>query len=514
VSVQKQTTSDGGAVSGRRRQRRRKARTRPRLAADLRQVDWQAVDWARVDRRLARFDAGSLAVLLAAAADSPGGGHRLPSLTVLWLRCMSRPPAGAVIAAPAHLPQLLSAARDAAPQLRVLEDCRPADPRLLVRFPAAGQRFRVHPGSLLNPVLTLRSVAATAEAIDDFVLGRHGFRLTDLLEVALRYSDHQMGVLADTWPDSGLALDRPDPPGEDLRARVRRIARTPVTVTGAEVSAAAAADAEPGDWTAACEYPDRAAAAWRWATRPAAEMNVDLFPGAERLGAVLAAGALGRDWPVPAALVVSAVAVAAAVLAREAADDEQSARRMQEVTQRRALAAFGHRVAPAPAPDAQVPEAAGSFPLPDAPVAVIVPASRHAFAAGLASGLDLDSNPTKLIEIVEIGKQLLITRGSLTTFSIANDVEVLRHAAGHVRGRLPGAAPPQHHGAAQPDVRDHVGDHLQRADHHRADPAVAARRAVHAVLGFGPAPAKLVDLRPGRADHPVHRHQNSSTSPS
>ncbi len=36
--------------------------------------------------------------------------------------------------------------------------------------------------------------------------------------------------------------------------------------------------------------------------------------------------------------------------------------------------------------------------------------------------VDLDSNPTKLMEIVEIGKQLLITRGSLTTFSIANDV--------------------------------------------------------------------------------------------
>ena len=36
--------------------------------------------------------------------------------------------------------------------------------------------------------------------------------------------------------------------------------------------------------------------------------------------------------------------------------------------------------------------------------------------------VDLDSNPTKLIEIVEIGKQLLMTRGSLTTFSIANDI--------------------------------------------------------------------------------------------
>jgi K+-transporting ATPase ATPase B chain len=36
--------------------------------------------------------------------------------------------------------------------------------------------------------------------------------------------------------------------------------------------------------------------------------------------------------------------------------------------------------------------------------------------------VDLDSNPTKLIEVVEIGKQLLITRGALTTVSIANDV--------------------------------------------------------------------------------------------
>jgi K+-transporting ATPase ATPase B chain len=39
-----------------------------------------------------------------------------------------------------------------------------------------------------------------------------------------------------------------------------------------------------------------------------------------------------------------------------------------------------------------------------------------------ANMVDLDSDPTKLIEIVEIGKQLLMTRGALTTFSIANDV--------------------------------------------------------------------------------------------
>lgn len=39
-----------------------------------------------------------------------------------------------------------------------------------------------------------------------------------------------------------------------------------------------------------------------------------------------------------------------------------------------------------------------------------------------ANMIDLDSNPTKILEVVEIGKSLLITRGSLTTFSMANDI--------------------------------------------------------------------------------------------
>lgn len=60
--------------------------------------------------------------------------------------------------------------------------------------------------------------------------------------------------------------------------------------------------------------------------------------------------------------------------------------------------------------------------------------------------IDLDSNPTKLIEVVEIGKQLLMTRGSLTTFSIANDVAkyfaiipaitAALYAAGSLKGPL------------------------------------------------------------------------------
>ena len=90
--------------------------------------------------------------------------------------------------------------------------------------------------------------------------------------------------------------------------------------------------------------------------------------------------------------------------------------------------------------------------------------------------VDLDSNPTKLIEIVEIGKQLLITRGALTTFSIANDVaKYFAIIPAMFSGRPPGARPAQRHGPRHAALGDPVRGHLQRADHRRADPAVAAR---------------------------------------
>src|SRR5213075_2566829 len=57
----------------------------------------------------------------------------------------------------------------------------------------------------------------------------------------------------------------------------------------------------------------------------------------------------------------------------------------------------------------------------EAGVAVVMNSGTQA-AKEAGNMVDLDSNPTKLIEIVEIGKQLLMTRGALTTFSIANDV--------------------------------------------------------------------------------------------
>ena len=93
--------------------------------------------------------------------------------------------------------------------------------------------------------------------------------------------------------------------------------------------------------------------------------------------------------------------------------------------------------------------------------------------------VDLDSNPTKLIEIVEIGKQLLITRGSLTTFSIANDVaKYFAIIPAMFVGVFPAARHAQRHGPRLAPLGDPVGGHLQRPDHRGAHPARPAGREV------------------------------------
>ena len=129
--------------------------------------------------------------------------------------------------------------------------------------------------------------------------------------------------------------------------------------------------------------------------------------------------------------------------------------------------------------------------------------------------VDLDSNPTKLIEIVEVGKQLLITRGALTTFSIANDVAkyfailpaifVSTYAA--TKGGQGPAARAQHHEPRHAPLGGHLGDHLQRDRDPAADPALAAGRPLPADRRQRAAAPQPLDLRPRRDHRPVHRDQ-------
>ena len=86
--------------------------------------------------------------------------------------------------------------------------------------------------------------------------------------------------------------------------------------------------------------------------------------------------------------------------------------------------------------------------------------------------VDLDSNPTKLIEIVEVGKQLLITRGSLTTFSIANDVaKYFAIIPAMFSAVLPALDSLNIMNLVERSLSDPVGGHLQRPDHRGAGTA-------------------------------------------
>ena len=122
--------------------------------------------------------------------------------------------------------------------------------------------------------------------------------------------------------------------------------------------------------------------------------------------------------------------------------------------------------------------------------------------------VDLDSNPTKLMDIVEIGKQLLITRGALTTFSIANDVAKYF------------AIIPAMFVATYPALDQLNVMHLTSPESAilsavifnaliivAAGAARVAGRPLSAARRRRPAAPQPADLRPGRADRAVRRDQ-------
>ena len=122
--------------------------------------------------------------------------------------------------------------------------------------------------------------------------------------------------------------------------------------------------------------------------------------------------------------------------------------------------------------------------------------------------VDLDSNPTKLIEIVEIGKQLLMTRGALTTFSIANDVaKYFAIIPAMFLALLSPASGAEHHASRHAAKRDPVGHHLQCADHRRAHSARAEGRRLSSDRRRAAASPQSADLRAWRHHHSVRRHQ-------
>ena len=122
--------------------------------------------------------------------------------------------------------------------------------------------------------------------------------------------------------------------------------------------------------------------------------------------------------------------------------------------------------------------------------------------------VDLDSNPTKLIEIVEIGKQLLMTRGALTTFSIANDVaKYFAIIPAMFAATFPVLNTLNIMQLKTPAVGNFVGRHFQCSDHCCLDSAGPARCEVSAHGSCRSAAPQSLDLRRWRHHCAVRRNQ-------
>jgi len=289
------------------------------------------MDWAPVDRGLRVLRLQSVISLLASAADSPGGGHRLPSLALLWARAVGTEAHPGRAARLGDLPRLVSSVRRTAPAIGYLEDFWPCDPRYLVRFPLGTRRLAIHPGAYTNPVRDLRVLWFTAQAIDPFLEMRLGFGLQDLMNAALTYMDATATWRRARWPEDsdGLPMYESPPRVETLQGRARRISRTPAQIGSTEIGNPPAPD------FSTCLNPTAASMAWAWARRPAREPELDLERRSLDLGPGLAFEGRTGTYPLPASLVLDGLLACSAELVALASRDRPSKYRLQALIEGR-----------------------------------------------------------------------------------------------------------------------------------------------------------------------------------
>lgn len=271
--------------------------------------------WTRLDGALAPFDALSVEVLARAALDSPSASHWAAATGLVWARALARPPRGTVVASAEDLPKLVDAGVAAWPEARNMSDWWPSDPRLVVSARVRNGRVRLHPGRVVEPLRLVRRLERIAFATDDAVYARHGFRVSDLVEVGLRLADLQVTGLAPTWSQAAL----PEPPllripgasPFDVAEQVRAI---PPVVTSEEITVAGRLRERDlvADATELCTDPTAAAAACEWATTTVRQAHQP-----DCLVVTTDAGLV----PVPASIVLEALGAATGRLAVEVADE-------------------------------------------------------------------------------------------------------------------------------------------------------------------------------------------------
>ncbi|WP_246143475.1 hypothetical protein [Actinacidiphila oryziradicis] len=291
------------------------------------------VQWKPIDRALARYSTQSLRVLLHAALGSPGCSRFHDHLLLLWTRILRTPSHPGDQAGAGDLPGLVEAVMRAAPGRGTVTEIQPNDPRALVGFKVAGERLLVHPGQLDHPLMFLRSAQLTALAIDEPVRVVHGFTLTDVLELVLRYTDHAVTALAPAWPQA-----YEDRAPEEIACGIS---------PGEGEAAQGLADLDPAVVTGACGNPERAARALDWLTADLSDLPLRYRPTAPLFGPVLAVVAHGRRRLVPVSAALGSFAAALERLLAAVPDRQGAEQRLQKLTVDRVAQLLGLDEAPA-----------------------------------------------------------------------------------------------------------------------------------------------------------------------
>lgn len=270
-------------------------------------------------RALAGLNPDSTQALLGAAACAPGSIHRQPSVLMLWSHSIAHPSSGATAACASDLASLLLAARAAQPALEMREDWLPGDPRRAASYYFDGRRHRIHPGLTEHALDVLDELVAWADVSDGLLADVHGFGISDLLGLAVRYSDNVIEQLAASWPGTV----RPDfawqSDAQSALEQTRQIAALPAVLNEAEVMRYAKVDLDAAFTDAISYGGQRGVSAARWATGDAVHSAVVMRERPSHdLPFFALSDARRRRHPIPVGAVLSALQAACAVLLRDA----------------------------------------------------------------------------------------------------------------------------------------------------------------------------------------------------
>jgi hypothetical protein len=251
---------------------------------------------------LSAFSSESLLSLLTAACSSPGGLHRLPSLSVVLGMVIRSCPSGRRLAGPNDLAHLVDLAVRARPELETYEDWIPGDPRARVKIAHRGRRFALHPGDRERIVGDLRNCQFVASVVDPVLERTIGFGISDLMEICLAQVASAVECMTPAWDRDGARPAR----GEDI------------IVMPTEVVAARAISSHDLH-LAGCRFPHRSLSALDWATSPSSSLPCEPADPNSTFGRYVATHTRDHGrWPLPPALQLGSLCVAAADLAVQA----------------------------------------------------------------------------------------------------------------------------------------------------------------------------------------------------